>query len=460
MKEQFDKRLAAKIKASFDDYHEEADPKEWEKFSDAFFDKPKTKKVLFWPWLVAGLAAACMVLGVFLLPEMGVNDQPAIVAENVSPKANEPKPTQKSDVEEDAQQQELETVPAETQHKPSPRKVEPKVNNNPIAPLVAEAETFTPIEAEPFMPLETGNLPQLGSFEMPDKSLAMGEVVERANPDLQNNLATTIVVIADKEDKQADNLMTEQEAKRKLQDWSMADAAELEKKKNTNQMRLGVLVAPQSNSNTSMGLNLGAGVMSEIPLSKRLKVDVGVTYARQSMVPQQNQQLMEVSAAYTRNAMGPQGVSSAMTLSSASASVPATRSYELTIANLDIPINLKYKVLDRPQAGLYVISGLSSMVYLNQTTVESYSQPSFGFGPQTNAVDAVISNELTPDGGEGGVDLGRMLNLSFGYEHNLTNGTFLSIEPFYKMPLGNMTFIDQQFSIGGINLRMNFQFRK
>ncbi|EPR68954.1 hypothetical protein [Cyclobacterium qasimii] len=46
MKEQFDKKLAEKIKASFSKHEEPFDPKEWEKFSDAYF-KPKRKPGLF-----------------------------------------------------------------------------------------------------------------------------------------------------------------------------------------------------------------------------------------------------------------------------------------------------------------------------------------------------------------------------------------------------------------------------
>ncbi|MBS9522465.1 outer membrane beta-barrel protein [Litoribacter alkaliphilus] len=476
MKDQFDKRLAEKIKSSFDDYHEEVDPREWEKFSDAFFASEKPKRFLLWPWLVAGMAAACLALGVILYPLLYGNEAAPLVAEWTNPSSKPPKITEESAIEQketgaeenvgqsntiaspkvenlqEARTKESSVITEE----PQPKIVIPQA-------MVAQAEVSTSSE-QIFTPstiaLVPEGLPELGGFELPSRTLAFGKVAERNFGGMEDNLATNLIVATEVEEKKINPIMTEEDAKRKLQDWSMADAAEIEKKKDTNPMRLGVLVAPQSNSNTSMGLNLGAGVVSEIPLSKRLKVDVGVTYARQSMIPQQNQQLMMVSAAHSGNDGLNRNSMQTMAFSAASTATPSPRNYELNIANLDIPINLKYKVMDKPQAGLYVISGLSSMVYLNQTTVESYTQPSFGFGPQGSAADAVISNELTPEGGEGGVDLGRMLNLSFGYEHSLTNGTFLSIEPFYKMPLGNMTFIDQQFSIGGVNLRMNFQFRK
>jgi hypothetical protein len=70
-----------------------------------------------------------------------------------------------------------------------------------------------------------------------------------------------------------------------------------------------------------------------------------------------------------------------------------------------------------------------------------------------------FSQTIEPDNQSSGIDTGRMLNFGIGFEQNLKNGTFLSIEPFYKLPLGDQTFINQQFSIGGINLRMNFQLK-
>jgi hypothetical protein len=104
------------------------------------------------------------------------------------------------------------------------------------------------------------------------------------------------------------------------------------------------------------------------------------------------------------------------------------------------------------------------MVYLDQQATETFQTTSFF----TNSADGLsfapsvqnFSSVYAPEGGDNSVDIGGMLNLSVGYEYNLSNGMFISFEPFYKLPLGNLTFANQQFSIGGLNLRMNFKIGK
>jgi hypothetical protein len=441
MKEQFDKKLAEKIKASFENHEEAADPREWEKFSDAFFSEKKAKKAVMWPFILAG-AAACLILGLVIFPFIDQEADYISQTEEVSPAQVQEVPQRGSDANERPEMQ-----PLASAGPPAPGKAEPK----PLAQVKQVEEDFQIAAVIPVLRLEETDL----------KSVELGEVEERATE------LTFAPLMASSLEKEQSPLLSESEAKKVLDNWAMTDASEPVKEVKSNAMKLGVLVAPQANSNTSMGLNLGGGIMSEIPLSKRLKLDVGVTYARHNMVPHQNQRLMEMSgrnpgtgpmvANTTRNA------SPMMAQMATSYAGQTTYSYELSFTNLDIPVNLKYKVMDRPQTGLYIISGLSSMVFLNQSTTETFSTSFVGLA-SADALAAqpssVVSSEIRPDGGEGSVDLGRMLNFSFGYEHNLSNGTFLSVEPFYKFPIGNMTFIDQQFSIGGINLRMNFQFKK
>jgi len=210
-----------------------------------------------------------------------------------------------------------------------------------------------------------------------------------------------------------------------------------------------VLVGPQTTSNPGEGMTLGAGVMSEFSFNNRLKLDVGITYASHSMVPER------------KNALPQNDMLSS--LSNRSSFIGSDS--ELNFSGLDIPINLKYKVMDKEKSGLYLISGLSSMVYLNQQTSETYAMNSY-FTTSTEGALAFrqsvqeFTHEAGPEESSDGMDLGRMLNLSVGYEYNLKNGTYLSIEPYYKLPLGDMTFANQQFSIGGINLRMNFRLGK
>jgi hypothetical protein len=200
--------------------------------------------------------------------------------------------------------------------------------------------------------------------------------------------------------------------------------------------------------------------MSEFSFSKRLKLDVGLAYARQQMTPSTSggNSLM-VSDASEGNTLSMSGSSLAARSEFSGNFINSTR--EFSFGQLEIPINLKYKVLENKSSDVYLISGFSNMVYLNQQNTTTFSTANLVQGNFVGTQPSIqtFTQTESPSGGSGNIDSGQMLNLGFGYEQNLKNGTFLSIEPFYKFSLGDQTFNNQQFSIGGINLRMNFQLK-
>jgi hypothetical protein len=186
-------------------------------------------------------------------------------------------------------------------------------------------------------------------------------------------------------------------------------------------------------------------------LSRKIKLDVGLAYANQSMSAQSNPVKNQMQASPGLDLRANSNI--------------INTDYQLNFASLDIPVNLKYKFYDKKQTGLYLITGLSSMVYLEQNTVESFQAQSLF---STNSLDGALeyaptiqrfSNVYTPETGQSNADVAGLLNLSFGYEHQLSKEFYISFEPFYKLPLGGLTFANQQFSIGGVNLRMNFNFK-
>jgi hypothetical protein len=224
-------------------------------------------------------------------------------------------------------------------------------------------------------------------------------------------------------------------------------------------VKLGVLVAPQTISNTTQTLNLGAGIMSEFSFSRRIKLDVGLAYARQQIEPSSGGTFNYSSADLSNS-------NHALSLTEDARSAVLSGNYinasnELSFGQLEIPINLKVKVLENKSSDLYVVSGFSNMLYLNQQNVTTFNavniaQSNFS---SSNQVVETFTQTQRPDSGSGNVDSGQMLNLGVGFEQSLKNGTFISIEPFYKLSLGTQTFSNQQFSIGGVNLRMNFQIK-
>lgn len=450
MKEQFDKRLVEKIRDSFQDHEEAFDPREWEKFSHAYFNKPKkNKRIAYWPFWVSGIAASLLLLFFFLPFEKQIDEgltalknEPAIIR-GLAPENVDKVP---SVIEEDlSSEEQIESSVSElSSARLFNEKVEDVSSGSTGRVSYQGVEKVSAISKESFIAYD---LPS-SEFVLPEINL----VTESSVTDLDGMIATP---------NQGEEI-DEEKAKAWVEQWKNGEEEAkpnsetiVKRNKDQNPFRLGVIGGPQSASNQVSGMQFGGGVISEFSLSDKLKIDVGVTYAHQSVEANSSSNLpesmtMRASAAAEANSFTNNYIGS---------------EYTLSYSGLDIPVNLKYKVLDKENTNMYLITGLSSMVYLNQRGSETFSVSSkFSSNSLGDLQFASTVQEYTesysPGSGDSNVDLGKMLNLSFGYEYNLTNGTFLSIEPFYKLPLGSLTFTNQQFSIGGVNLRMNFQFKK
>lgn len=436
MKEQFDKKLIEKIKISFQDHEEPFNPQEWEKLSHAYFHPAKKKKFVLWPFLISGIAASLLLVFVFWPIGDDLQRNVQTIADSIT---IEGKQFEKIELPKNIAPQNLAIAEREV----------PKAKQTGTA-FPATASAVAKSAREVAVPIDVDLSPVVTSFSRMAPDLGHPKDILQ---DINNNAANEKIgnsIIAQNKDSER--------AQQYLEQWKVeGQAAEIggQEKTNSNNVRLGFTVGPQTSSNPVSGMSLGAGVVSEFSFSNRLKLDVGVTYATHSMVPDN-----DLPRAATMDSPQSEMFS---TLSNSSRLIGSNA--QLNFSGLDIPVNLKYKVMDKEKAGLFLITGLSSMVYLDQQTTETLAVDSY-FNPNTSGELQFQRSvqEFTQEAGPGdtsdGVDLGRMLNLSVGYEYNLKNGTYLSIEPYYKLPLGDMTFANQQFSIGGLNLRMNFRIGK
>ncbi|MDO6437677.1 outer membrane beta-barrel protein [Cyclobacterium sp. 1_MG-2023] len=437
MKEQFDKKLAEKIEASFSNHEEPFDPKQWEKFSDAYFKPKKKAWMIYWPFVTAGVAASLLFFFLYFPKQEEIGQKvksitDAVVKEKLPSFGKEEQNTVSgNNIGSSAEVDTEEGHNGSYRSKTSGLKAEQNINIDrdqvPIVPNQEESiipsiiEDFTYTWDEFQAAIEA-------SFDTLQSSTAL---------DLRSNQAMSVA-----------------EAQSLVDQWKSPSSEEQSKEVVSPErtFKLGLMVSPQANSNPVSGMNLGAGIMSEISLSKKLKLDVGLAYANQRMGAQANQGMREMLAVPDGN------------YQKTNSNIIDTE-YRLNFASLDIPINLKYKFYDKEQTGMYFITGLSSMVYLDQNTVESYqAQSLFNANSVNGALEYApsvqsFSNVYTPESGQSNADFAGLLNLSFGYEYKLNKGFYVSFEPFYKLPLGSLTFANQQFSIGGVNLRMNFNFK-
>jgi hypothetical protein len=431
MKEQFDKQLVEKIKDSFEKHQEPYDPANWDKLAATYFATKKGFIIAPWIYWAAGIALL-VGLSIVLINssnELGQADQKPI-AQNIQveePLLNEEKEGQESiipleDSKEDLEALNIISIPESgllTKNNSYP-------DTDAIIDNIAVAETTGKEEI---------TIPEI---EDPKEVLSIKE----------NRLELAI------------NLKNEEEEKAIaiIESWlnEVGESSEMDKlKENDSQaspVKLGVMVIPQAANSSNQSINLGGGLISEFSFSKRIKLDVGMAYASQNLNPANSNMFFASTLDQAEDASLRSSSMSTNIINSAS---------ELRFGQLEIPVNLKYKVLENNKSGFYLLSGLSNMFYLNQRNVNTFESVNFnmaGLVTSQNVVES-FSETIRPSDVSANATMGQMINFGLGYEHNLNNGTFFSVEPFYKTSLGGQTFWGQQFSIGGINLRMNFQLK-
>ncbi|MEX0882394.1 MAG: hypothetical protein WDZ72_02865 [Cyclobacteriaceae bacterium] len=450
MKEQFDKRLVDKIKDSFKTHEESFDPDQWEKLSKAYF-KPKRKGwVVYWPFITAGVAASLLLVLVYFPFEQTLERKVKTLTDSI---AIDPRPlAEKKRLPE----QMAETFKSEGSDQiNSIDKLETTDKENKNAITENSREISVDIDHSE---AKRDNQKLLESLEVKWKAFQTGldfKMLGAIDFGSMNNSG-------EKHD------LTEKEAQQIIDQWKTENSNSTNETDNPSipiktdaPIKLGVMVSPQSNSNPVSGMNFGGGIMSEFSLSRKIKLDIGLAYASQSISPQDIQSMPRSTA--NQEASFSPGSPDNQQVSFSSGYVGSD--YELNFASLDIPVNLKYKIYDKNSTGIFLITGISSMLYLDQNSVETVQINSLFSTDNRNGdlrfAQSVqeFSTVLTPQPGENRADFAGLLNLSFGYEYTLNKGFNISLEPFYKLPLGGLTFADQRFSIGGVNLRMNFNLK-
>ncbi len=447
MKEQFDKRLVDKIKDSFNSHEEPYDPAQWEKLRKAYFRPKKNGWSAFWPFITAGIAASLILILVYFPYEDTLDRQVKVITDSIN----------------------TENAPLAGLGKDKPEAVSKEQNGftDPGTFSDGTEENLSRASGNPQVFIEQSRekseIPQ-GSIPQPRRTDE--RAIEGMNPRLFENLNDFRDLLAAKDQdktnvplneiKNNKEEMSDEEAQKLIDQWKASNPdpaiAEVPELAKNLPFMVGLMVSPQSSSNPVSGMNLGAGIVTEFSISRKIKLDIGLAYANQSLSPQNLQEM-------------PRSMASLDAGFASTSSIIGT-DYELNFASLDIPVNLKYKVWDKTSSGVYLITGLSTMVYLDQNTVETFQTNSLFIADNRN--EQLLYSQsvqefksvITPESGENNLDFAGLLNLSVGYEYQLNKDFNISLEPFYKFPLGGLTFADQKFSIGGVNFRMNFNFKK
>jgi hypothetical protein len=435
MKEpQLNKQFSDKIKSLLEGYEESYQEGEWEKFSASYFSprKNKDKKAFYW---ISGLAAS-IALGIFFLglnkydlsSELAVKDE-NILLESTLPNFNS------------NQDHSIVSIPIDSLGSVGETEITSRSVNTVLKQNLNSLNKVSNQELE-ILPLE----------KEIDFNASLAEVINGNLTETADSILNDIKLESNKNQNSISrpSYLADDAIKNWLNEGS-GWTNELSVS-NKQPLKLGLFLTPQAISQGVEGLNFGAGVMSQFSFSKRLKLDLGLAMAKQQINLNPN--------------AAPRGIMVVdfpeLTTNTLFSSV-INQSYLLSFNHLEIPLNFRYNLKNYKNSDFYLISGVSSMLYFNQKSLITFSTVAFNSlnFPDGSSEVKVITKSVSPESiSTNSNNIGALLNLSFGYEQHINKGASFSFEPFYKFSLGEQTFTNQSFGIGGINVRMNFQFKK
>lgn len=240
-----------------------------------------------------------------------------------------------------------------------------------------------------------------------------------------------------------------------------------------NRWGMGLALA---SSMTTEKLNIGGGLSVSYRLSDRLSISSGLIVARVGVNGQGASPLRGPMMA--DNPIGPLGMTPPVNSAGgdhsggkleAAARPDATPTYHTrslrsatsNLLTLDVPIDLKFKL----NRSLYTAVGVSILGIVDEVRTHHYidhiNEPMFGYassaGQDINrSVQATYVEEVAKVQPLQGTSYAGYLNFSVGHKTSLGRKLNLSVEPFFKLPVGRLSRADMNLTNGGIRIVTGF----
>jgi hypothetical protein len=213
----------------------------------------------------------------------------------------------------------------------------------------------------------------------------------------------------------------------------------------TKRVRFSVYAATYFNyaKGSNNQVNEGLGVTTDLRITKNLKFVTGIAIAQNTL--NFSSTAPPVTAQYEYAAAATSVIPQALNVNNYA--VPTLKNYDASLVGLDIPLNLKYEF--NPQKNdTYVLAGLSSGTFINQTYTSQYNYP--------NSFSSQQTQDVITHSSANSFYFAKTLNVAFGVGYPLGKNR-LVIEPFLKYPLQGLGSQDIRFGSGGLNLKFNFE---
>ncbi|WP_257670301.1 hypothetical protein [Parapedobacter tibetensis] len=218
---------------------------------------------------------------------------------------------------------------------------------------------------------------------------------------------------------------------------------------------LGLVVSP---SLTNEKVNMGGGIAIAYRLSDKFSLSSGVSVGQLGLGQNPNYEPMANSDMQAAPIYGSENQGF---VSEASSNRKEVTSVTSNLLALDIPIDLRYNITE----GFYTSVGISFLTVLNEQRTNhlvdrGINQPTFEKSGSNkdleSAVQATYSSERTAYQPLEGKGYTGFVNFSVGRKVPLFRKFSLSIEPYFKLPIGSLSREEMDFTNGGIRIITGF----
>jgi hypothetical protein len=141
-----------------------------------------------------------------------------------------------------------------------------------------------------------------------------------------------------------------------------------------------------------------------------------------------------------------------------------TTSYEanIEVLSMEIPVNFVFSLLKRSGSNLFVTTGASTVIYLNQHLSGNFNNTYIkstvdaatgGVSYESKTTSVKIETEQEP---LTRVDFLGLANFSAGYSIPFGKTSHLLFEPFVQLPLKDLTSLNLRIRYGGLSMKVQF----
>ncbi|HKG05868.1 MAG TPA: hypothetical protein VKB19_05385 [Pedobacter sp.] len=399
-----EEELIAHIKDSLMSHEESYVPGAWEKFNK---EEPKGTRLIYWIGPLSGVAAMLLIGGgLYLYTSRPLEKKPLETAKTAQPANSLP-------VEETAT---VAMRPRENQARQEAVNSGQSVNVNNATATIEQAQTIN-------APAAGNNLIAEADPVVSNPAVADARIIASGDVPKENK-SISIQEFLNQETLAA-NHNNKAVAESKVQKWEM-----------------GVVVAP-SFGNTRK-LNMGYGLSMGYAVSDKISLNSGISYN-------------ELAAA--KNIDAPESFN--MRGTAIAGDTKSLESVEARLIGIDVPLELKYHF----SKSLYANVGVSAFAVISQKQSNNYIQekvaeraPSLTDG-NSDFNTFLVKEKTTEEAPKSEVNQDKYLgfyNFSFGYRQKISKSKSVSVEPFMKVPMKEVS--KENLRLMGTGLRLKFDF--